>query len=76
MSPDVRRGYKEPGFEGDVDDVGGRRRDCGNLVFSVWGSVGETPGSALRGIIGRFDIPIYSGGAKWATAGAPRDARR
>ena len=37
ISPDVRKGYKEPGFEKDVADTGGRWSESGDLGSKVLG---------------------------------------
>jgi len=58
ISPDVRRGYKEEGFERDVVNTGVRWSESGNLASRVWGRARGAPGSVLSGIIGRFDMPM------------------
>lgn len=77
MSPVTSEGYKEPGLvSGVVDDAGLRWSARGSLGSTGKGCDGPAEGRDLRGIMGRMDLPMYSGGARWATMGAPREGRR
>lgn len=81
MSPVTSDGYKEPGLDnGVVEEAALRWSARGSLGSTGRGCSGRCDGPAegrdLSGIMGRMDLPMYSGGARWATVGAPREGRR
>jgi hypothetical protein len=74
LSPDVRSGYKEPGFEIDanlwlleLDGLALRDEDCEIGKRGSTGAGRSVEGMLLRTTIDRIDLLGYSGGARWAT---------
>lgn len=78
MSPVTSEGYKEPGLDSVVVDGAALRWSArGSLGSTGRGCDGPAEGRDLSGIMGRIVLPmLYSGGARWAMVGAPREGRR